>query len=154
MTETTPNFGGSRPAPLDFTLNELVWEPHIQPLPPEEGTGRRPDGARTSKSTASSPYYRTLAHDPAVLAERSALYDAVMYHRGGVARADRELAALAVSRVNGCRYCASVHGRRLVQLTKDAALAQHILAGSPADALDERSRAIVDLARQIGRAHV
>jgi uncharacterized peroxidase-related enzyme len=149
MTETTPNSDGSRPAPLDFTLNELVWEPHIQPLPTQERPGRRPDGTRTSKSTASSPYYRTLAHDPAVLAERSALYDAVMYHRGGVARADRELAALAVSRVNGCRYCASVHGRRLVQLTKDAALAQHILAGSPADDLDERSRAVVDLARQL-----
>jgi uncharacterized peroxidase-related enzyme len=152
MTNPTPAAGGTRPPRLGFTLDELVWEPRIRPVPPDDPSGGRADGGgRPPKAAPSSPYYRTLAHDPAVLAERSALYDAVMYHRGGVSRADRELAALAVSRVNGCRYCASVHGRRLVQLTKDPVLAQQIVEGTSADALDERSRAIVDLAQQLTR---
>ncbi|MGD0553722.1 MAG: peroxidase-related enzyme [Streptosporangiaceae bacterium] len=152
MTATDASTGGTRPPRLDFTLDELVWEPRIRPVPPDDSSSRRPDGGgRPPKTTASSPYYRTLAHDPAVLAERSALYDAIMYHRGGVSRADRELAALAVSRINGCRYCASVHGRRLVQLTKDPVVAPRILEGMATDALEERSRAIVDLAQQLTR---
>jgi uncharacterized peroxidase-related enzyme len=132
----------------DFTLDELVWEPRIRPVPADDPGQRHPNGSATS-APASSPYYRTLAHDRPVLAERSALYDAVMYHRGGVSRRDRELAALAVSRLNGCRYCASVHGRRYVQLTKDPATAQQILDGASPDDLGGRTSAIVDLAGQL-----
>ena len=37
---------------------------------------------------------------------------------GGMSRAERELGATVVSRVNGCVYCASVHAQRFEQLAK------------------------------------
>ncbi|MCY1558738.1 putative peroxidase-related enzyme [compost metagenome] len=41
-----------------------------------------------------------------------------MYAPGGLSRAERELGATVVSRVNGCVYCASVHAQRFEQLAK------------------------------------
>jgi len=51
-----------------------------------------------------------LAHDLPALRERTALFNAIMYGPGGVRRADRKLASVAVSLVNGCVYCTASHG--------------------------------------------
>jgi uncharacterized peroxidase-related enzyme len=65
-----------------------------------------------------SDYYLTLVHQPEILRQRSIAFNAIMYAPGGLARADRELGATVVSRVNGCVYCASVHAQRFEQLGK------------------------------------
>ncbi|MFE2937718.1 peroxidase-related enzyme [Streptomyces sp. NPDC059255] len=111
-----------------FTLDQLTWQPRItaveaDALTPEQ---RAVVDAHTTLSTA-SPYYRTLLHDPAALDHRTHVYNAVMYGRGGLPRAERELATLVVSRVNGCVYCASVHGRKYAQLSRDEARALRVL---------------------------
>ncbi len=67
-----------------------------------------------------SPYFQTLAHDVDPLEQRSPLFHAVMYVPRGLPRADRELATVVVSIINGCVYCSSVHARRFSELTKQA----------------------------------
>ena len=94
----------------------------------------------------SSDYYRLLAHQPRILQERSNAFNAIMYAPGGLSRAERELASAAVSRVNGCVYCAAVHAQRFEQLTKrnDAIVqlfTEPITAGTNA-----RERAVVQAA--------
>ncbi|MFE3598647.1 peroxidase-related enzyme [Streptomyces sp. NPDC059142] len=111
-----------------FTLDQLTWLPRIPAVDADALTAeqRAVVDAHATLSTA-SPYYRTLLHDPAALDHRTHVYNAVMYGRGGLPRAERELATLVVSRVNGCVYCASVHGRKYAQLSRDEAKALRVL---------------------------
>ena len=61
---------------------------------------------------AKSPYFRLLARDPEVLEARTRTDKDIFYNpEAGLPRAERELAAAATSRLNGCIYCASVHAR-------------------------------------------
>ena len=85
------------------------------------------------------------------LRERTGLFNAIMYGHGGASRAERELATVATSRVNGCLYCASVHARRYAQLTKDTALVQRLLDEGTGAAFDARTRALVDYAVALTR---
>jgi uncharacterized peroxidase-related enzyme len=109
-----------------------------------------PEQAEALKATAPSgkpsDYFRLLAHDAPVLRERTQLFNAIMYGRGGASRAERELAAVATSRVNGCVYCASVHARLFNQLTKDTATIQRIFDDGVGAEIGARERAVVDYA--------
>jgi alkylhydroperoxidase domain protein len=61
---------------------------------------------------ARSPYFRLLARDPDTLGARTRTDKDIFYNPdAGLPRAERELAAAATSRTNGCIYCASVHAR-------------------------------------------
>ncbi len=135
-----------------FTLDVLRWQPWLETV---DDVGATPEQAalvdQVAPSAESRPYYALLAHDAPALRERTALFNAVMYGHGGARRADRELAAVATSLVNGCRYCTSVHARRYVQITKADALMQRLLDEGPATALPERERAVADFAAQLTR---
>ena len=75
-----------------------------------------------------------------------------MYAPKGLPRADRELASVAVSRINGCVYCASVHAQRYAQITKHPEIIQRIFDEGVEAELGERQRAIVDYAVALTRA--
>ena len=111
-----------------FTLEVVTWQPWLETV---DETGATPEQAELVDKVAPNPdgraYYALLAHDPPALRERTALFNAIMYGHGGLPRAERELATVATSRVNGCVYCASVHARRYAQLTKDATPIQRLL---------------------------
>src|SRR6185312_1531117 len=96
-----------------------------------------------------SPYFQTLAHDVASLAERSPLFHAVMYVPRGLPRADRELATVVVSIINGCVYCSSVHARRFSELTRKPELIQRLYDEGLGTELPPRQRAIVDFAARL-----
>lgn len=97
--------------PNRFTQDELNWLPAIAPLPIEDLTEHHYEGL-TERSRAQSPYFRLLARDPEVLGARTRTDKDIFYNSdGGLPRAEREVVATAVSRVNGCIYCASVHAR-------------------------------------------
>ncbi|GAA2454731.1 peroxidase-related enzyme [Actinomadura vinacea] len=132
---------------MRFTTDELVWRPWVEPVEASSATPEQVEALGETKKP--SPYYRVLAHVPAALRSRTRLYDGIMYHRGGLPRADRELAATAASMTNGCVYCVSVHARRLAQLTKDPGFVAGLIGESPGAHLDERRRAIVDFARAL-----
>jgi uncharacterized peroxidase-related enzyme len=136
-----------------FTLDAVEWDPWLETV--DEATASPAQAAvlqanlRGGKVT---PYYALLAHDPEALAQRSPLFDAVMYGRGGLPRPERELASVATSRVNGCVFCASVHGRLFAQLTQTAEIIQRIFDDGVEAELGERHRALVDYAVKLTRA--
>lgn len=110
MTAAIPTDTGAA-APVAFTQDELDWLPWLEPVAQDKLTERQHAGL-IDASRAKSPYFRLLAHDPEVLAARTLTDKDIFYNtRNGLPRAERELAAAATSRFNGCVFCASVHAR-------------------------------------------
>lgn len=98
-------------APVAFTRAQVDWLPWLEPLAPEAMTERQKT-ALVDASRIKSPYFRLLARDPDTLESRTRADKDIFYNtNAGLPRAERELAAAAVSRFNGCIYCASVHAR-------------------------------------------
>ena len=101
----------SKNQPLVFTQEELDWLPWLAPLP-EDGLEERHWAGLVDRSRAKSDYFRLLVRDPEVLEARTKTDKDIFYNTAdGLPRAERELAAAATSRYNGCIYCASVHAR-------------------------------------------
>jgi alkylhydroperoxidase domain protein len=130
-------------APRVFTRAQLDWLPWLEPLAIDEMTERHlkslVDAARVK-----SPYFRLLARDPDALEARTRTDKDIFYNTdAGLPRAERELAAAATSRINGCVYCASVHARHAATYSHREDDVQRLLdAGVTAD-LGERWNAIV-----------
>jgi alkylhydroperoxidase domain protein len=129
--------------PTAFTQDELGWLPWLTPLPEPELTERHWTGL-VDASRAKSPYFMLLARDPDVLGARTKADKDIFYNpNGGLPRAERELAAAATSRHNGCIYCASVHSRFATTHSKRSEDVQRLLdEGTGAD-LGERWNAVV-----------
>jgi uncharacterized peroxidase-related enzyme len=103
-----------------------------------------------------SPYFATLAHDLPALKERTALFSSSMRSQGGASNAERELAAVATSRVNGCVYCASVHARAYNVYAKKPTVIEEIYANGvegPTPGADAREQAIIDYSVKLTRDH-
>ena len=135
-------------SPTAFTVEQLAWTPWLEPVELADATPEQ--RAALEGRTGNSAYFRLLAHEPAVLSERTATDKGIFYTHGGAPRAERELAAAAASRLNGCIYCASVHARLSAQLSKrpddiDRLLRVGVAPGADLD-LDARWQAIVDFA--------
>lgn len=104
--------------PNRFTQATIGWTPWLEPLTEAELTARH-WAALVDAARAKSPYFMLLARDPDILAARTKTDKDIFYNPdAGVGRAERELAALAASRFNGCIFCASVHARFAVQHSK------------------------------------
>lgn len=131
------------PHPHAFTRAEVGWLPWLEPLPVDELTERHYEGL-VDRPRASSDYFRLLVRDPEILRARTLVDKDIFYNTAeGLPRAERELAATAASRVNGCVFCASVHARFATHFSKSPELVDRLLdEGIDAD-LGERWNAIV-----------
>ena len=129
--------------PVVFTQDELGWVSWIDPLPEAELTERHFAGL-VDRSRSKSEYFRLLVRDPEVLEARTKTDKDIFYNvADGLPRAERELAAAATSRYNGCIYCASVHARFASTYSKRRDDVQRLLdEGVKAD-LGERWNAVV-----------
>ena len=142
MTDKTiPQSGHAVPAV--FTRDMLDWLPWLEPMAAEQMTERHlaslVDAARVK-----SAYFRLLARDPEVLEARTRTDKDIFYNPdAGLPRAERELAAAATSRLNGCIYCASVHARHAAIYGKREADVDKLLHEGVSADLDERWNAIV-----------
>ncbi|KXV01424.1 MAG: alkylhydroperoxidase domain protein [Gluconobacter potus] len=156
MSVTPQN--ASRPdnrEPARFTTALLDWHPWLPPLEESELTEVHYDGL-VDRARAKSPYFMLLARDPQVLGARTRSDRDIFYNTdGGLPRRERELAATAVSRFNGCIYCASVHARFSErQGGSSEALAVLLATGSlPVDAT-EAWLLVAEVARQISETPV
>lgn len=140
MTEVRDVESERRPA--GFTQETLDWVPWAEPIALAEADERqRP---LLAGQRGESPYFRLLARNAEVLAERSANDREIFYGSGGLSRAERELAATVTSRLNGCEFCASVHSRFTAQLSGRAVDVQHLLDEGVTARIDERWDAIID----------
>ena len=129
--------------PVVFTRDMLDWLPWLEPMAEADMTEHHikslVDAARVK-----SPYFRLLARDPDVLEARTRTDKDIFYNpEAGLPRAERELAAAATSRLNGCIYCASVHARFAATYSKRVDDVQRLLDEGVEAKLDERWEAIV-----------
>ncbi len=136
-----------------FTRSVPNWQPRVTPVKLEEATPAQLDALQvTPSNTKVSDYVLTLAHDVESLKVRSPLFNAIMYDRGGMGRAEREVGALAASMVNHCIYCAAVHADRHAKIENSTELTDALFAkGAEAD-LSPRDRAIFDFAQRLSEA--
>jgi alkylhydroperoxidase domain protein len=143
MTERvlTHTFDG----PNAFTQAQLGWEAWLEPLPVDELTERHWAGL-VDRGRANSPYFRLLVRDPDILGARTRTDNDIFYNeKGGLPRAQRELAAAAASRTNGCIFCASVHSRFAAHYSKRPGDVQRLLDEGPsAPQQDPQWRAVID----------
>lgn len=147
-TESNPT-SASGGRQTTFTQRVLDWQPWLETVdeiaatPEQLAVVDAIAGARQGRA-----YWATLAHDPASLQARMALYGNILSgeQEGRGPRADREMAATATSRVTKCIYCASVHSRAFSALMKDREVVQRLLDDGPNADLPPRERAIVDYA--------
>ncbi|HYR67662.1 MAG TPA: peroxidase-related enzyme, partial [Reyranella sp.] len=106
--------------PVVFSRDQLDWLPWLEPMAEQDLTARHMAGL-VDAARAKSPYFRLLARDPEVLEARTRTDKDIFYNpEAGLPRAERELAAAATSRFNGCIYCASVHARFAATYSKRA----------------------------------
>jgi alkylhydroperoxidase domain protein len=132
--------------PVVFTQDELGWVSWIDPLPEAELTERHFAGL-VDRSRSKSEYFRLLVRDPEVLEARTKTDKDIFYNvADGLPRAERELAAAATSRYNGCIYCASVHARFASTYSKRRDDVQRLLDEGVGADLGERWNAVVKAA--------
>ncbi|MEC3981899.1 peroxidase-related enzyme [Amycolatopsis sp. H20-H5] len=90
--------------------------------------------------------FLALGHRPAELRAFLDYHDALMERSDGLSKAERELIVVATSGANHCTYCVVAHGAILRVRAKDPELADRVSSNPWQVELDERGRAIVDLA--------
>jgi alkylhydroperoxidase domain protein len=129
--------------PVEFTLAMLDWLPWLSP-PAEDDLTDRQRASLVDAARSKSAYFRLLARDPDILEARTRTDKDIFFNTSsGLPRAERELAAAATSRGNGCIYCASVHARHAITYSRRPEDVRRLLdAGVGAD-LGERWNAIV-----------
>jgi uncharacterized peroxidase-related enzyme len=152
----TPNNGNSNFALgsliriKGFTNEELNWKSWLDILILENATEEQLAVLKESHPKATiSDYYLTLVHQPEILKQRSIAFNAIMYAPGGLGRADRELGATVVSRINGCVYCASVHAQRFEQLGKRNNAIAQVFDDPYSVTTNTRDKAISDFSIQL-----
>ena len=160
MTETVLSHPHNH-EPVVFTLAMLDWLPWLEP-PAEDALTERQRRSLVDAARSKSAYFRLLSRDPDILEARTRADKDIFYNTSsGLPRAERELAAAATSRYNGCIYCASVHARHAITYAKRPEDVGRLLdTGVNAD-LGERWNAIVAAAVALtatpiafGAAHV
>lgn len=130
-------------APNVFTQNNIGWTPWLEPLQENELTDLHREGL-VEASRSKSPYFMLLVRDPAILEARTKTDKDIFYNTAdGLPRAERELAATAASRFNGCIFCASVHSRFASHHSKRGDDVQRLLDEGVNVDLGERWNAIV-----------
>lgn len=130
--------------PGAFTQEGLGWVPWLAPVAEGDLTDIQRE-ALIEPARAKMPYFRLLARDPDALRART-LTDLDIFFNvtSGVGRAERELAAAATSRRNGCVFCASVHAAAATRESGRRDEVQRLLDdGVDADLGDETWNAVV-----------
>lgn len=140
--------------PERFTEHVVAWSPWLT-----GGADRSDDdfdwAGTFGKRRASSPSFRLSARDPRISLPLSRIEDDVFGESAdGLPRAERELAALVVSRENGCLYCASVHSRTAIKFGGRREPVIDILDDGTAVQLDDRWSVLADAAVALTRTPI
>lgn len=135
-----------------FTTEVPHWQPRVKPIDLAQASPAQLDALKvTPSNTKVSDYVLVLANDVETLKARTPLFNAIMYNRGGLSRAERELGAVGASVVNRCVYCAAVHASRYNQLTKSEEPMQRVFADGEDAALEPRQAAIFRFASKLSK---
>lgn len=136
----------------EFTTDIPEWRPHVRPIDLAAASPEQLEALKvTPSNTKVSDYVLVLAHDVETLKHRTPLFNAIMYNRDGLSRAEREIGAVGASIVNRCIYCAAVHASRYNQLTKDESVVDAIFADGVDAEIAPRLKAILTFAVKLSR---
>lgn len=136
-----------------FTNETLEWKAWLEVVDVDAATPEQIAVLEESHPKAKvSDYYLFLIHQPEILRQRSSAFNAIMYAPGGLSRAERELGATVVSRINGCVYCGSVHAQRFEQLAKRNDVIAQIFENPATAGTTEREKAIAAFSIKITEA--
>ena len=108
-------------------------------------------GVIAEKSGFVPNIFRALGHRPRELRAFLDYHDALMEGTEGLSKAERELVVVATSGANHCTYCIVAHGAILRIRSRDPQLPDRVAANPWRAELEERGRAIVDLALALTR---
>ncbi len=90
--------------------------------------------------------------NPDTLRTHFEMYTAAMHRQSPLSRAEREMVAVTVSRLNGCNYCLRHHHAGLVRLLPDDRRPDgDALADGRTDGLSGRERAMIEYAVKLTR---
>lgn len=147
--------------PEGFTQQGLGWQPWLAPVAEADLTETQ-RAALIGQFRLKSPYFRLLVRNPEALEARTLTDQDIFYNvTSGLPRAEREIAASAASRVNGCVYCASVHTARAtkesgyeddVQKLLDVGVTADL--GQPWSAIAQASAALTETPNAFGTEHI
>jgi uncharacterized peroxidase-related enzyme len=133
-----------------FTNETLEWSAWLDTVDPAQATSAQLEVLEESHPKAKvSDYYLFLVHQPEILRQRSIAFNAIMYAPGGMSRAERELGATVVSRINGCVYCASVHAQRFEQMAKRQDVIAQVFENPFTAGTDARESAIAAFSAEL-----
>lgn len=159
MSEITEYSESQRPE--GFTQDSLGWRPWVSPVEEAELTDKQRE-ALIGQFRLKSPYFRLLVRNPEALKARTLTDEDIFYNvTTGLPRADREIAASAASRVNGCVYCASVHTSRATKESGRRDDVQKLLddgveadLGQPWSAIAQASAALTVTPSEFNAEHI
>jgi uncharacterized peroxidase-related enzyme len=121
----------------------------IRVIPESEADGRLAEvyeGIRKRRGKLSN-IMRVQSLAPEPMGAHMDLYMAIMFRKGGLDRAERELIAVVVSVENGCEYCTLHHAAALEAWWKDADRVARLRDDPATAALTEREAALAEYAR-------
>lgn len=147
--------------PEGFTQQGLGWQPWLAPVAEADLTETQ-RGALIGQFRLKSPYFRLLVRNPEALEARTLTDQDIFYNvTSGLPRAEREIAASAASRVNGCVYCASVHTARATKESGRGDDVQKLLddgvtadLGQPWSAIAQASAALTETPNAFSAEHI
>lgn len=147
--------------PEGFTQQGLGWQPWLAPVAEADLTETQ-RAALIGQFRLKSPYFRLLVRNPEALEARTLTDQDIFYNvTSGLPRAEREIAASAASRVNGCVYCASVHTARATKESGREDDVQKLLddgvtadLGQPWSAIAQASAALTETPNAFGSKHI
>lgn len=124
----------------------MAW---IDVIDPEDATGNLDElyDEITSKRGKLSNVLKVHSQNPEALREHLDLYDAIMFGRSPLGRAEREAIGVVVSAANECAYCVRHHAEALQAYWKDEERVQQLIDDySALGDLDDRLRAACNVA--------
>ena len=137
----------------EFTTVVPFWEPRVKPVVLAEASPEQLEAMKVTVSdTKIGNYTLVLALDPETLQQRTPLFNGIMFHHGGLSRAETEFGAVAASVVNECIYCAAVHANRYNQLTKDESVMDLIFADRKDANLDDRQKSMLNFSTKLSQS--
>ena len=126
----------------------------IRVIPEEEAEGKLAEAygevARHRGKVSRIMAVHSLA--PEAMAAHLDLYMKIMFEKGGLSRAEREMIAVVVSVENGCRYCTVHHAAALAAWWKDPERVVRLQRNPDSAGLSPRERRLTDYALHLTRA--
>lgn len=126
----------------------------IRVIPEEEAQGALAETyERIRKERGKlSNIMRIQSLDPEAMEAHLDLYMRLLFRKGGLSRAERELIAVVVSTANGCEYCTLHHAAALAAWWKDRGRVEELKRDPSRAGLSDREAGLVAYAQALTRS--